>query len=356
MATFEADRGKEMKLKDILILGSTLAFLSGCATVKPPVKTEEPMVTLTLGGDVLLDHWPIRKIYQRIQDRKDPNVVLDYPFQKLKPFLQGIVFCNAEGPLTDWGPQPFADKDEKSYFSVSPEFGKSMGRAGFHVVSLANNHVRDCGPKGVLQSIQVLKGNGMTPVGAGKDDVSARQPVFIERNGLRVGFLSYDMVPPKSVWAKPAHPGAAHSELKGMLQDVKAARAQCDLLVVNFHWGVEFRHQSLVKPPSSSRVKIAHALIDAGVNLVVGEHSHSIERMERYKNGLIFYGMGNFVFGAATREGHPESMVLQVDLTRKGVQDYRVIPILISPQKTRYQPFPLEGEQKERFLKMFQAL
>jgi poly-gamma-glutamate synthesis protein (capsule biosynthesis protein) len=331
-------------------------LLGGCATVKPPVKTEGPQVTLTLGGDVLLDHWPIRKIYKKIADPKDPNAVLDYPFLKLKPLFQGIVFCNAEGPLTDWGPQPFTDKDEKSYFSVPREFGKGLARAGFTVVGLANNHIRDCGSKGVLQSIQTIKSNGMLPVGAGADDESARRPVFTESNGLKVGFLSYDLVPPKSVWAKEKHPGAAHATLKEILADVKAARPLCDLLVVNFHWGVEFRHQELVKRPSAERVKIAHALIDAGVNLVVGEHSHSIERMERYKDGLIFYGMGNFVFGAATREGHPKSMVLQVDLSRKGVLAYRVYPICISPQKTRYQPYPLEGEEKEKFLKMFEGL
>ncbi|HVZ79466.1 MAG TPA: CapA family protein [bacterium] len=346
-----------MGIRQLLLLGAVLVFLAGCATVERSTGTAAgPGVTLTLGGDVLLDHWPIRKIYQKIADPKDPDVVLDYPFQKLKPLLKGIVFCNAEGPLTDRGPQKFSDKDEKSYFSVPREFGKGLARAGFTVVGLANNHIRDCGPQGVLQSIQTIREDGMEPVGAGADDESARRPVFVERNGLKVGFLSYDLVPPKSVWAKAKHPGAAHAELPGILSDVKAARAQCDLLVVNFHWGVEFRHQGLVKRPSAERVKIAHALIDAGVNLVVGEHSHSIERMERYKDGLIFYGMGNFVFGAATREGHPESMVLQVDLSRQGVLDYRVYPILISPKKTHYQPFPMEGEEREKFLKMFAAL
>ncbi len=337
-----------------LLVPPVLLAAYGCGTVQRKTEAPAPLptpptVTFSFVGDVLLDHWPISRIYEGLREKNGWEGVYSYPFAKVKPCFEGIVFCNLEGPLTDRGPRRFADKNEKSYFSVDSRFAESLKKGGVNVVSLSNNHIKDCGEEGVLDSIRNVTAAGIAPVGAGANAKEARKPVMLEQNGLKIAFLSYDLVKPKSVWAGGKTPGAAHADAAGVASDVAAARKTADLVVVNFHWGIEYRSDWIAAPPSEDRVKIAHAAIDAGAQIVVGEHSHTVEKIETYKHGLIAYGLGNFVFAAATREGHPVSMILKVRAGTKGVVSCQAVPVLISPRKTRYQPVPLEGKDLEEF-------
>jgi len=348
------------KNRRILSFLCLTAVLAAAHTLVVPRRAEAtpppPFVTMSFVGDVLLDSWPISFVYDRIRAKQGWDGVYAYPFKKIKPSLEGVVFCNCEGPLTNQKPKPFADKDERSYFSVNPRFAKSLKQAGFDVVSLSNNHIKDCGTEGVLESVRSVASVRIEPVGAGANNQEARRPAFLERDGLKIAFLSYDLVNPKSVWADAQTPGAAHADAAGVSTDVTAARKNADIVVVNFHWGIEYRSDWDHPPPDASRVKIAHAAIDAGAQLVVGEHSHTVEKIEIYKHGLIAYGLGNFMFGAATREGHPESMILKARVNPQGLISYQVVPVLISPHKTRYQTVPLDGEAKAVFIRKLEKL
>ncbi len=348
-----------MTLYPLRILSLVLALLAvaGCRTVPWKAGTPPPPVaTLTFVGDVLLDHWPIYDIYARIREKGGWDAVYEYPFKKVKPCFEGTVFCNLEGPLTDRGLKSFADKDEISYFYIDSRFTESLKRGKFNVVSLANNHIKDCGERGVLDSIRYLAGAGIVPVGAGANAREARLPAVVEQNGLKIAYLSYDLVKPKSVWAGENTPGAAHASAKEVAEDVAAARKTADVVVVNFHWGIEYRYDWVAAPPDRERVKIAHAAVDAGAQIVVGEHSHTVERIETYKNALIAYGLGNFMFAALTHEGHPESMILKVQVGSDGVVSHEVVPVLISPRQTRYQPVPLEGKAKKIFIRKLEKI
>jgi poly-gamma-glutamate synthesis protein (capsule biosynthesis protein) len=115
-----------------------------------------------------------------------------------------------------------------------------------------------------------------------------------------------------------------------MTHDIRAARRQADIVIVSLHWGIEYAHQ-----PQESQVRIAHDLIAAGADLVIGHHTHTPQPVERYRGGLIAYSLGNFVFDPAG-EGGRNGLLLQCTVTRRGVESYSVLPVRI----TDAQPHP----------------
>ncbi len=313
---------------------------------------EPAHVTLTAVGDILPWHWPIdQRAYQSRRQREVP-----YPWTQVRTHLEGVVFGNLEGPFSDFGHVPFADKDEPSYFAVPARYAPGLKFAGFDILSLANNHLRDAGDHGLFNTINLLRAQGIKPLGAGKDQAAARLPMLIEENGVKLGFLAFDQVPPKSVWAGPFSPGAAHAEPEEMEALVRALKPRVDHVVVSLHWGPEYRFDRDVRPPSPSRVALARRLCDAGATVILGHHSHTVERVEAYKGSLIFYGLGNFMFGATTREGHQHGMLAKVYLDQKGIKGKKLLPVAISPRKVRYQPRVLGGKEAERVLEVWRKL
>ena len=283
-------------------------------------------------GDVLLYHWPSEKVYRRVASETDnPEQMYRYPFERIRHEMRGIVFGNLEGPLTKAPVRRVPDKGEPFYFRQPPEFARALVAGGCNVLSLANNHIMDCGDEGLKETMTVLRAAGIRSVGAGEDMQRARRPVIVEENGVRVGFLAYNLVKPASARAGKGRPGTSWAEGRDICEDVIAARRRCDALTVALHWGTETTEEFDPTPPSEARVKLARAIIDSGACLVVGSHSHAIERIERYKDGLICYGLGNFVFAGTSKSRHPRSIVIRATVSRDGVVNYRRIPVLIAP-------------------------
>jgi len=312
----------------------------------------EPRGVVTAVGDVLLTNWQTESLYRWIARRLswNPDAEYVYPFQNIRNDLRGIVFGNLEGPLTDLPIREFDDKDEPYYFGVPSRFSRALQLAGFRVLSLANNHIRDCGAAGLLDTMRVLRAAGIKPVGVGLDDRAARAPVLVEDNGVRVAFLAYDLVPPASVWAGPNRPGAAHVPDRTMVYDVRTAARRADAVVVSLHWGREIDDESRMPLPSESRVALARRLVEAGAAVVVGHHSHAVERIERYRRGVICYGLGNFVFAGTQQSGHPHSVIVRCTLGRATLPEIQVLPVLIAPSRAKWSPRPMTGSARDGFL------
>ncbi len=345
---------KNIRTAAAIICFAVMAALMGGCGLK--MLRENNIVEYTFVGDVLLYHWPAGRVYNAIQREKGWDAVVEYPFAKVREYFRGLVFCNHDGPISDRGARKFKDKDEKSYFQVSKKYAVILKKAGFTGAFLANNHIKDCGDKGVTETLANLKEAGVLPIGAGEDDSQARQPVIIEENGIKTAFLAYNLVPPFSVRAGKNTPGAAYADKKGIIEDIQKAKKSADIVAVNFHWGREMRQDWVMKKQDKAKVELARAAIDAGALMVVGEHSHAVEKIELYKNGIIAYSLGNFVFGASTRGGHKQSMILRVKAAPGGMVSYDVIPVMIYPKKAKYQPVPLEGAEKEAFMKKLENL
>ena len=337
--------------KPLLII---LLVVFGCAKPDAEVSRREVknVAVVTAVGDVLLSYWTIDSIYKKLEQNNKDNkdIIYEYPFKNVKNELRGIVFCNLEGPLTLKPTEKFEDKNEKYYFSMHPKYVKALSYAGFDVISLANNHIKDCGNKGLQDSIKILKKVGIEPVGVGENNIEARKPVLKTENKIKVAFLAYDLVLPKSVWAGEKSFGAANADTDNICNDVKITKSTNDAVVVSLHWGKERFYDEDVINPDKERIEMAHNIIDAGASVILGHHSHTVEKIEKCKNGVIFYSLGNFVFAGTSRGGHSISIIARIILSRQGVESFKIIPVNIDPKKVKYSPIVLEGKEKDKFI------
>jgi poly-gamma-glutamate synthesis protein (capsule biosynthesis protein) len=254
-----------------------------------------------------------------------------------------ITLGNLECPIANCG-----EPNEKTYAFRAPlEAAGSLAYAGFDLVSLANNHTLDYGPDALAQTLETLKAQGVQPVGAGMNAEEAYRPAFIEVDGLRIAFLAFADVSTIDydylAWeAGPDTPGIAWAHHDRITAGVQAAKSEADLVVVLFHNGYE-----IIQKVSALQQEAAHLAIDAGADLVIGSHPHVLQRMETYKDGLIFYSMGNFVFDNFLFPPN-YSAILSVTLDKDGVVSYELLDVVVQlngvPQLMEYDlgsEFPL---------------
>ena len=261
----------------------------------------------------------------------------DYPFEQVRKLLKQaqIVFGNLEGPLTDGG----TSEVNKQYVFRSPpdKVAPALARAGFNIVSLANNHSLDYGPQGLADTRAALLKAGIHPVGAGSNEAEARAPVYMKANGVTVAFLAYSLVFPEEFWAGPEKPGTAFGHERFVRADVAAALAKADVVVVSFHWGQEGKTEL-----RDYQVQLAHAAIDAGAAAVLGHHPHILQGVERYRQGVILYSLGNFAFGSYSNTA-TRSVISLLTFRDKQLRELRLVPINVKNAEVVFQPKPLAG-------------
>jgi poly-gamma-glutamate synthesis protein (capsule biosynthesis protein) len=252
-----------------------------------------------------------------------------------------LTIGNMEGTFTDGGVQA----DKFYTFRTPTQHAAGLAQAGFDIVSLGNNHAMDYGAEGLQDTLLALDEAGLRHSGAGLDAEAARGPAVLETNGLRIAFLSYNAAALSEAYpAGPATPGVAVAEVASIQQDVAAARADADIVVVSLHSGTEYTGQ-----PTTEQVTLSRAAIDAGAAVVLGHHPHVLQGWEQYGDGYIFYSLGNFVFDLdfddlQTLGAAPfQSMVVRLELTARGVESVEIRPVFIDPAENR--PLPATGER-----------
>jgi poly-gamma-glutamate synthesis protein (capsule biosynthesis protein) len=245
-----------------------------------------------------------------------------------------ITIANMEGTFTERG-----QRADKFYtFRTPPRHARGLADAGIDVVSLGNNHTMDFGRDGLVDTLAALDAAGVKHSGANLDDAAARRPVFLESNGLRLAFLSYNAVL-EATFTTPTSAGVARATVDAIRADVTAAKANADIVIVSLHAGTEY-----TDAPTAEQRTLARAAIDAGAGLFIGHHPHVLQGSERYGNGLIIYSLGNFVFDLdaddlATLGPRPfQTVVLRVELTRNGVEAFTFRPAFIDPTENRPRP------------------
>lgn len=214
-----------------------------------------------------------------------------------------LSIANFENPA----PNDFTYHPAGFRFSADPALIKGLADAGIDWVSMANNHVGDAGDAGILDTIRNLDGWGIAHGGAGANLAAARAPSILDAGGIKVAILGYDTIKP-AYGAGPTSPGSNEMSVARVRQDVAAARAAgADLVVVFPHWGIEYT----AKPTLLQR-RLAHAAIDAGADLVVGNHPHWAGAVEVYRGHPIFYALGDFAFNIDRSEKTEEGITLEV--------------------------------------------
>jgi len=187
----------------------------------------------------------------------------------------------------------------------------AIRRAGFRAVTLAGNHISDCGGEGIADTIASLDAAGIEHCGAGADLDTARKPCVLETGDRRVAVLSYNCVGPEDGWATATRAGCAFvrvdtsdgsvitpraplnvanaASIAGMVADIGNARATAQVVVVALHKGIV--HTPAILAPYERA--IAHAAVNAGADVVVGHHAHILRGIEFYRGKPIFHGLGN---------------------------------------------------------------
>lgn len=295
--------------------------LTTTATRKSATKlSEKPAelaqtVSLIIVGDVMLSRAVAGKMIKH---------GADYPFLKISEFLNGgdIAFGNLETPITAGAPV----KPYEMFFRAEPEAGGALRRAGFDVLSLANNHTPNFGKRGLLDTFDNLTQNEIKYVGAGKNSDEANQPVYLTAKNLTFAFLAYNDpgVVPATYEATAERAGTAFMRLDKMVEAVKQAKTKADFVIVSIHAGNEY-----LVAPNQTQITFAHAAIDAGAELIVGHHPHVIQTIERYRGKNIFYSLGNFVFDQMQSRATREGLAVKIIFNQSGVSNISSHLVLI---------------------------
>jgi poly-gamma-glutamate capsule biosynthesis protein CapA/YwtB (metallophosphatase superfamily) len=274
----------------------------------------------------------------------------DYPFERTHSILRQaqIVFGNLEGPLTEGGT---SEIPKKYVFHSPPDMvAPALARAGFNIVSLANNHSLDYGLQGLEDTRTALEKEGIQGVGAGRNLAEARTPVYMVKGGVTVAFLAYSLTFPEEFWAGPDKPGTAFGHEQDVRSDVAAARQKADIVVVSFHWGQEGKTEL-----RDYQVQLAHAAIDAGASAVLGHHPHILQAVERYQDGVILYSLGNFAFGSYSNTA-TRSVVALLTFRNRQWSELRLLPINVRNAEVVFQPRPLSGRDAAEVVETLQQL
>jgi poly-gamma-glutamate synthesis protein (capsule biosynthesis protein) len=290
-------------------------------------------IFIVAGGDVMLGSWA-EEVIQRNG--------WDYPFKNLDSVLYDadVVFANLEAPFGD------ADSAfDKTYtFQVSPDLVHVLTAGKLNIVSLANNHILDFGIENLQETINLLKQHNIKFSGAGLNLIEARRPAIFEIKGKRLALASYSLTFPEEFWATDSTAGTCFPYHHFVFDDIRKFKRENDFLIVSCHWGGE-----LLKYPKDYQMEIAHKVIDAGADLILGHHPHIVQGIEMYKGKIIAYSLGNYVFGSFS-ESVRKSMLLKFKYGMNGIEHCRIFPISVYNKEIEFQPRLLSGIEKQDFI------
>jgi poly-gamma-glutamate synthesis protein (capsule biosynthesis protein) len=245
-----------------------------------------------------------------------------YPFTYTADFLRGfdLTIGNLECVISKLGtPVP------KLYvFRGDARAYDRLLNAGFDLVSVANNHSGDYGKDAFLDEFTTLPTRGLTPIGGGRNRQQAHMPIFKTVRDTTIAFLAYDEIDPSSFAATTIAPGNAWLTADALRQDIALARTQADFVIPFMHWGIEYQTDF-----TAHQRQLAQVAIDSGADLVVGTHPHVIEPYEVYKDKLIVYSLGNFVFDGMYEEVVRRGNILTLTIQKNKLLSWKLVPTRI---------------------------
>ena len=251
----------------------------------------------------------------------------NYPFDLVADDLRAadITVGSLDGSLSDESaPMPCSH----SMNLIGPaRMAEGLQFAGFDVITIATNHIKDCGVKGfecdnkaMFDTIHALAASGIQPVGAGKDLNEARQPVIVEHGGIRFAFLGISQIEAR-VWAGENTPGTAPlapEYIEQIKADIASAKKIADVVIVLPHWGVEY-----APAPDDIQRVWAREFINAGASLVIGNHPHITQPRDVFSDKLAFYALGNFVFDQE-QSFRRESIVVEMTFIGGEIESWKL--------------------------------
>lgn len=229
----------------------------------------------------------------------------------------------------------------KTYtFRAKPERLSIYYEMGVDLVTLANNHVYDFGRDAFFDMLDVFDEYEIPRIGAGRNIEEASKPYYFIINGYKIAFLNATRAE-KNIMT----PGATIDsegvfrcyDPTNMIEKIKEVRKTSDYVIAIIHYGKENSHELEKEQIDSSKM-----YIDAGADVVVGHHAHTLQGIEFYNNKPIIYNLGNFIFNPET----VDTAIFQIVLNDDGSMEYYILP---AQQKNVYTSL-LSGDEKKRVI------
>jgi len=275
----------------------------------------------------------------------------DYPFKdkSLQKLITSsdVSFANLEYPVTHSGVR-FATKTYT--YRGDPGSLDAIKKAGFKLLSLANNHIMDYGDQGLMATIRGCRQKKMVYAGAGSNLGFAGKLRKFEKHGVCYGLLAYSHTFPEEFWATPDSSGTAHLDRESLRHDIMRARGEADILLVSFHWGEELK-----TVPKPYQVDLAHLAIDAGADVVLGHHPHVPQPIEIYRGKPIFYSLGNYAFGTFS-DNVSFSFVAEVLFQGNTPVRVNVHPINVCNREVMFRPRLATGKLAQNIVAHLQGI
>lgn len=290
-------------------------------------------VTINAVGDIWFGDHPVRIGHGVMTKARKKSP--EFLFEHTKHLFDDgdYNFCNLESVLSEHGARKWLlSSIEMRGF---PDCVNGLLSSHFNIANIANNHILQHGKKAYNETITILKKNDIAIIGADNDGQS--EVHFSEKQGIKFAFIGF------SLHAEEYYKGddiaySYREHGQQILDEVAVLREQFDgFIVCSLHWGQEFIHY-----PSPEQTVLARALVDKGVNLLLGHHPHVLQGIEEYNNGLICYSLGNYVFDLWP-ESTKKTILLKVLVAKDHTISYSKIPVYLN---NHYQPTVATGHIK----------
>ena len=315
--------------------GSTSA--TEATTVATTVETEPQPVryVLTFVGDCTMGNQKSASLSSGFIGTVGKDY--DYPFADVIDYFTNdtATFINLEGTFTD---STYAE-DKMFVFKGPKDYINILTQGSVEFANVANNHSYDYGQQGYQDTVGLLKEHGIA-YGEHK-----KTTIFEVADGLKIGVYSV----------------AGAYNTNGVAENIKALKkAGADIIVACMHWGEEYYYV-----PNLDQVTIARAAIDAGADIVYGHHPHVLQKIEEYKDGIIFYSLGNFSFGGNSNPADKDTAILQQEFIRHPdgtleMGELTIIPCYVSgivqEWGNDYQPMPIPETDEEAYQRVLTKL
>jgi len=332
----------------VLILIASLFFF-GCSKQKEKSVKADKNIRILFAGDTSFGE----------NYRGGMNILkskgYDYSINKLVPFLKNsdMVIANLETPVTNLRSSPLHGKKRYIHWSDIEKTPKNLIKNNIKTVSLANNHTMDYGIKGLKESLDILKSNGIEYFGAGRNETEASIPFRFNSiiNGKEINFIvaagfeyikDYDKK--FNFYANQNSGGVNAWNETNAFNQIKALRDSDDkaFIIAYPHWWKNYSWKS------EDQTKLAHRMIDAGADLVIGHGAHKLQEIEEYKGRWIIYSLGNFLFNTYGRyqqkKAPPFSLIAKLEISQRNYNPsflLKLYPIVSDNRITKFQPRPV---------------
>jgi poly-gamma-glutamate capsule biosynthesis protein CapA/YwtB (metallophosphatase superfamily) len=290
-----------------IICRSTFAVDTSTEVDSKSKSTAEPTVQAIFAGDIMLDELPGEAIHNGVD-----------PFDSFAKVLHDadLVVGNLECVVATTG-----EKIPKPYnFRARPEVIQTLTKH-LTAVTVANNHSGDYGKGALAEEFDLLEKAPLLYFGGGRNFDDAHKPLIYEHNGIKIALLGYDEFKPRSFEAGLDTPGIAWSDDRWVIADFKAAREKyhADLVIPFMHWGWEYEEVS------DRQRALAHIMIAAGADAVIGAHPHVRQAIEYIDGKPVFYSLGNFVFNGFDDEETLTGWAVQISLDKQGMRNWNTL-------------------------------